>query len=447
MKKLVLLLTLVLFLTVIAVKADCYFANSCNAGDVAFIRASATNNAHAELRTQSTAGYQNVCCPNTWNYTCTIPADRALKLQAVTNSHVQRASLATYANDVCIKGVTYYTAAGVACNVGDDCVLKMSGSDNAHIADCTAGVIWERLCVLPSVSPSLNFQCTLSNVTIKPNCANCNVGANISLTGYVSGNCSNVRTVQVDARNVAGTCVVNASGGDIAGLRGSLSLGNDLGNTFINTSWLVPAINADCQGQTVNATVGFLFNNTNQLEGETTNAYGGLTFAGGFPIAMRCGNVSINGVTTFDPACNATTPPPSLFCGAADNCVYGNETTGLNPSCYGKFNTRLNEKGKSIWCSESNYWCPENYDYNPATQKCEYGTTICDEGYLPPSPKVPQVTCNTILDMILNTSKCFNNYVPPPEPLPYAEACCYDFNWTVNGTDYNYYSGKDIVVY
>jgi hypothetical protein len=111
----------------------------CAPSEVAVFRLSYTSNAHAGTRYGSAYG-NRVCCTEVSGLgtDCgATPHAVVLSLSATDNAHV--ASDGSYATDVCLSGgddATVDCAYGASCDVDYACLATISGTTNAHVADC-----------------------------------------------------------------------------------------------------------------------------------------------------------------------------------------------------------------------------------------------------------------------------------------------------------------------
>jgi len=118
----------------------CSVKASCSGSEVAVFRMSSTSNAHAGTVDGST--YDNVVCcsgPAGLGTSCSGVHDTVLFLSATDNAHV--ASNAGYptGEEVCLSTTTEEAVdctTGSACSPEYACLATISGSTNAHVADC-----------------------------------------------------------------------------------------------------------------------------------------------------------------------------------------------------------------------------------------------------------------------------------------------------------------------
>lgn len=126
-------------------------AGACNAGETALLKMQAMNNSHAGFIGSS--AYNNlICCSEagqTVDISCAANSDVFLRLQQATNSHVQKKSFITYANNACIaisSNPLWIITCGYDNNInctnqvgaGYSCLAEISGDTNAHISSCNA---------------------------------------------------------------------------------------------------------------------------------------------------------------------------------------------------------------------------------------------------------------------------------------------------------------------
>ena len=119
-------------------------SSTCTTGTVV-LRMSSSSNAHAELPSQSNSSYDNtvICCSGSQplGNTCTASSTTFLKLQNVTNSHVQERTQSGYTNNVCIAINIGTTTSGYqdnSCSGYDTTIASISSSTNATIGGPTA---------------------------------------------------------------------------------------------------------------------------------------------------------------------------------------------------------------------------------------------------------------------------------------------------------------------
>jgi len=116
----------------------CSVKASCSGSEVAVFRMSSTSNAHAGTVDGST--YDNVvCCSGAGGLgtNCSGVHDTVLFLSATDNAHV--ASYGGYPTEVCLSTTTEAAVdcrTGSACGPEYACLATISGSTNAHVADC-----------------------------------------------------------------------------------------------------------------------------------------------------------------------------------------------------------------------------------------------------------------------------------------------------------------------
>jgi hypothetical protein len=111
----------------------------CTGDEVEVFRMSNTANAHAGTSGGSTYG-NRVCCTRVFGLgtDCTAAKhDVVLTLSGTDNAHV--ASDGSYGTEVCLSGgddATVECTYGTTCDVDYTCLATVSGSANAHVADC-----------------------------------------------------------------------------------------------------------------------------------------------------------------------------------------------------------------------------------------------------------------------------------------------------------------------
>jgi hypothetical protein len=115
----------------------CSVKAACGTGEVAVFRMSSTSNAHAG--TPGVSSYGNVvCCGGATGLaaTCDGVYDTVLTLSAVDNAHA--ASAGQYPTNVCLSADTETVDCwlGASCGPTYSCLASVSGTTNAHVADC-----------------------------------------------------------------------------------------------------------------------------------------------------------------------------------------------------------------------------------------------------------------------------------------------------------------------
>jgi hypothetical protein len=116
----------------------CDVKTSCDVGEVEVFRMSATANAHAGTPSGSSYDYV-VCCGGVTGLgtNCSGVHHGVLSLSAADNAHV--ASLGQYPTEVCLSADTVETVDcvyGADCAADYACLATISGTTNAHVADC-----------------------------------------------------------------------------------------------------------------------------------------------------------------------------------------------------------------------------------------------------------------------------------------------------------------------
>ena len=116
----------------------CDVKTSCDVGEVEVFRMSATANAHAGTPSGSSYDYV-VCCGGVdgLGTSCSGVHHGVLSLSATDNAHV--ASLGQYPTKVCLSADTVEAVDcvyGADCSADYACLATISGTTNAHVADC-----------------------------------------------------------------------------------------------------------------------------------------------------------------------------------------------------------------------------------------------------------------------------------------------------------------------
>jgi len=144
---------------------SCIVRTSCESNETDVLHMSDTTDAHAELPDGTDYSYK-VCCKDTSGYNA-ISTDSSgydfLHLHSATDSHSEQRSLSNYANAAYIKAnasnmtCSYDNVSG-SCSSGKACLLTMSDSTDAHVADCTSDPYEITVCCsLESVGEPANY--------------------------------------------------------------------------------------------------------------------------------------------------------------------------------------------------------------------------------------------------------------------------------------------------
>lgn len=226
---------------------------------------SATTNAHAE-----TPDNTNYNTPITYStifgnsytrtdpYTCT-STNVVLRLSASTNAHAEIPENLNYNTPICFGNSKYLSALnGESCPTGYECVVKLSSTTNAHLAECSSNYpvsICGRSTTSTTPPPTA---CLLQGISITTNCGSgdpsvCETGETITIEGTTTGDCSFTTKFQIDASNADNTCKIEFIGGDISGMTSQVIVAST--DTSISKIWTIPTIPPQCDGQAL-ATTG-----------------------------------------------------------------------------------------------------------------------------------------------------------------------------------------------
>lgn len=124
---------------------SCSVTTQAGCTGTVLLRMSGAGNAHAELPSQSTTNYNNnvICCTGSQTIynTCVSSSTILLKLEKVTNSHVQQNSQSGYTNNACFSvsaGTTTIGYSGTDCTGYDTTIMSISDVTNATVGSSTA---------------------------------------------------------------------------------------------------------------------------------------------------------------------------------------------------------------------------------------------------------------------------------------------------------------------
>jgi len=136
----------------------CSVKASCGAGEVAVFRMSGLANAHAQTAAGTT--YANVVCcsgPAGLSTSCSGTYATVLRLWAADNAHVASNDL-TYGTQVCLSATdtAMNCQYGSTCGSGYACLATISGTTNAHVADCDgSGDYATKVCCAEGAAPAV----------------------------------------------------------------------------------------------------------------------------------------------------------------------------------------------------------------------------------------------------------------------------------------------------
>jgi hypothetical protein len=101
-----------------------------------------TVNSHACKSGDPSCAYSStIYIDSTYSASCASGV-RVLGLSGLTNAHAETNAFSFYDTNICMKSDTfsastcYYSAAGVGCNTGYNCLFGLSGTNNAHLSSC-----------------------------------------------------------------------------------------------------------------------------------------------------------------------------------------------------------------------------------------------------------------------------------------------------------------------
>ncbi|RLG14221.1 MAG: hypothetical protein DRN71_03465 [Candidatus Nanohalarchaeota archaeon] len=185
---------LILFLIPGTHALECTLKNApCAATEECIIKLSGTTDAHAEECTQSNYAHHLCCDDPAYTLTRTYSDGCAtgtgvLSLFAQTDSHVEEYPSALYTNDVCLtaapSGIVTYTYTDFACNPGYTCLLSMSDTTNAHLANCTGtGSYTKKICCKIGTISTITISSPKNTTYTETNLLNLNVSCHDSGPG------------------------------------------------------------------------------------------------------------------------------------------------------------------------------------------------------------------------------------------------------------------------
>lgn len=146
---------------------SCKVATSCSSG-ISVLRMSGTDNAHAELSSQSNYPYV-ICCtgvPGLLNQ-CTGNYATVLKLSSTTNAHVEENTQDNYPEQACLQvpenGIIEIGYKAESCEGYDTILGSISSITNAHIGDADAYPL--KICATGLVAGTITFSISNNNLS------------------------------------------------------------------------------------------------------------------------------------------------------------------------------------------------------------------------------------------------------------------------------------------
>jgi hypothetical protein len=214
-KKLVILL---LFLPIIIFPIAVFAALSCTVStaaactggtNVVILRMSGSSNAHAELPAQSGGAFAAnvICCSGvaTLGNSCAATNKATvLKLQAVSNSHVEQNNQANFSNLACISDSAVADVISVAylqssCAGYDTTVGSISAATNAHVGGSSS--FTTKICASIGSVPSLTFSNDDAAIGFGSLSSSSATYANGAATGSITDVTANTLTISTNATN------------------------------------------------------------------------------------------------------------------------------------------------------------------------------------------------------------------------------------------------------
>ncbi len=121
----------------------CCVRDSCQTGEADMFHMYDTQNSSAEILPQNNYPYKMCCGAPGISTDCNMPEHGTLfKLQGITNSLIEKSTLANYPNRVCMHSsagnITCGYSSSSCTDLGPDylCIATMSADTNAHVSDC-----------------------------------------------------------------------------------------------------------------------------------------------------------------------------------------------------------------------------------------------------------------------------------------------------------------------
>jgi hypothetical protein len=241
-------------------------AAACTSGTI-LLRMSGSVNAHAELPSQSTAGYASnvVCCTGVRGLSnaCSGTQATVLKLASTSNSHVQENVFSNYTNNACMSvgsgGTVSIGYQSGSCTGFDTTLLSIASTSNSQVGGPAAYTI--KVCGSgTSAAQSLSFAISTSTVYFGQ--------VSSVLTRYASSTNVNGDGSEVEAHNF--TVITNADNGYTVTMRGATLTSGSSTIAAIGATPVTPSIGTEQFGLRIVASGGL---------GTTTTPYNGTQFA------------------------------------------------------------------------------------------------------------------------------------------------------------------------
>jgi hypothetical protein len=171
----------------IVLGVSCVVNESCSPDYSDIFHMSNLTNAHSEFANQSDYSYK-VCCKenlgNSLDNNCSGSNKfTILHLSNYTNAHAEISTETDYLYDVCLN--SNYTLSNLTCSYlsscdnNGTCVASISGTTNAHVADCTTDPYSTKICC--QFGPTVNTPPTISTPILAPIPAYSNTDINCSV--------------------------------------------------------------------------------------------------------------------------------------------------------------------------------------------------------------------------------------------------------------------------
>lgn len=146
-------------------------AAACVSPGVVVLRMSSSTNAHAELPSQSNAGYDTnaICCTGVTglsNSCSNTSVAVVAHLASTTNAHVEEATFANFSNNACLSVSTGSVTVGYTstnCSAYDTTLASLPATTNSHIGSSTAYAA-NKICVKYVNVQSLSFSISTSTI-------------------------------------------------------------------------------------------------------------------------------------------------------------------------------------------------------------------------------------------------------------------------------------------
>ena len=195
MKKLILFIFVIFLFQNIDVNSfTCSVKDNCASEENLIFYMYSSTDTH--ISTITTSWPKKLCCTSEISNSCSADVKSQLfKLYSNAEGHISTSSSTTYPTPICISlanDAPGYIECNLkpTCDAGEQCIITLSSTDDAHVSDCSANGYSNKVCCKATVCP-VGFTWDFSTGTCKPAFAICytgNVGSSTADPGSLCGN-------------------------------------------------------------------------------------------------------------------------------------------------------------------------------------------------------------------------------------------------------------------